>query len=90
MMELDDMRRRAAGLSGTGRQLLGFADSVIAAAAICGLLMWVFGPREPRRYEPPCSTITLSTPDGKPCFPKHHDRSRVRPPVNGGRDEGAR
>jgi hypothetical protein len=24
-----------------------------------------------------CSTITLSTPDGLPCFPKHHDRSKV-------------
>lgn len=72
------MRERGAG-SEIGLQLLGLLACAALAFVIFAVVRFLFSAASDRPYQPPCSTITLSTPDGKPCFPKHHDRSRVRP-----------
>lgn len=68
--------RRKQAEDSVGLQLLGFTGSVLLAALITGACMMLFGAVRDVGRDERCSTVTLSTPDGKPCFPRHHDRSR--------------
>lgn len=62
------------------RDFLGsFIPALFIAAAIFAIA-WSIGAKgrnAGETWRESCSTITLSTPDGKTCFPKHHDRSRI-------------
>lgn len=58
-------------------EFLGFVGSLILACVIVGVCWLIYHPQKNNEtWRDTCSTVTLSKPDGTPCFPKYHDRSR--------------
>src|SRR5882672_6215132 len=73
-----------------GFDLLAFARSLVLGSIIFGLFLWaITSPRPRPATSSECSPATLSTPDGKLCFPKYHDRSRFPAEAGDRIDEGA-